>query len=904
MSSERTRPPRVVGIDLGTTNCAVAWAGTAGASEVEVFPVPQLVAPGEVEAREVLPSFHYDPLEAERNSARLPWQPADPDHVTGWWARQRAGEIEGRTVASAKSWLSHSGVDRTGAILPWHAAEGVRSHSPVEVSARLLGHVRAAWNHTHPDFPLEAQEVVVTIPASFDEVARELTVQAAKAAGLRRVHLLEEPQAAFYAWLHSPEGLGREWPEGARILVCDIGGGTTDFTLIESAGDGNYRRTAVGEHLILGGDNLDLALALHLEARHGRVPPAQWARFLARCREAKELLLGDNPPESCQVTLVGSGRGLVGGTRQLPLTRGEAEAVLLEGFLPRTSLQEGPQVRKSGFQEFGLPYAPDPAMTRYLAEFLRKHAEGSPPQAVLLNGGFFESPAIRARLVEVLGSWFPANPPATILHNARRDLAVALGAAHYGRARLGLGRKIRGGLLRSYYLGFSAGGQHKAVCVAPAVLEEGQRLTLTEPTFELLAGEAVEFPVYVSSVRTTDKPGTVVDTDPESLRALPPVRTVLKTRQGGTGPLPVLLQAELTAVGTLEVGFREKGGHRTWRLAFDVRPALHTDHEGDPGGGEEAGVMDEELVSAGVACLQAAFAPDSPAAAREGLVRSLEDAAGRKRFDWPPTLMRAWATAMESLSDCRRHSASHEARWLNLHGFLLRPGHGVAADDVRVVRAWRVFDQGLRHENDDLCRAEWWIFWRRIAGGLGAGAQRALADSGAALWRRLVKNPRALGAHERDEFIRCTASLESLPCDWKIQKGAQLLAHAGAAGWSRAVVWALGRLGARQPVRGPLNTVVPAETAQEWFGHLRAGANPRDGETHLAAAMLARRTGDRFRDWDEAAREGAAGWLEGLGAGHHLVQLVRLGGDLEAAEVGRVLGDRLPAGLRLPMGGL
>ena len=378
-------PPRyVIGFDLGTTNSAVTYVDTeAEPWRIVTFLVPQLVAPGQVEARETLPSFHYQPAAGElpAGALRLPWSEEPPGYAVGFFARDQGTAVPGRLIASAKSWLCHSGVDRTANLLPWHGAPDVERLSPVEVSARYLAHVRDAWDARFPEHPLAQQDFVLTLPASFDEVARELTVKAAAQAGLPRVVLIEEPQAAFYAWIyaHSDDWERRVTP-GQKILVCDIGGGTSDFTLIRVRGEADgrvrFHRVAVGEHLILGGDNLDLALAQHLEQRlteGGRLEPRQWAVLVRNCRQVKEILLGHDPPERLTVNLPGSGSRLIGGGLQIEVSRDEVRQLLVEGYFPHVSLDDRPTRRRSGFQEFGLPYAPDPAVTRYLAAFLSAH---------------------------------------------------------------------------------------------------------------------------------------------------------------------------------------------------------------------------------------------------------------------------------------------------------------------------------------------------------------------------------------------------------------------------------------------------------------------------------------------------------------------------------------------------
>jgi len=474
----------VVGIDLGTTNSAAAFVDTCKANwQVETFITPQLVAPGVVEARETLPSFHYQQAAAEfpPGSLRLPWSEADPDYTVSLFAREHGTAVPGRLIASAKSWLCHPGVDRLAELLPWHGAPDVDRLSPVEASARYLSHFRSAWNHRFPADPLQQQDVVLGLPASFDEVARELTVRAAARAGLRRVVLIEEPQAAFYDWIHAQ---GPAWDErvtpGQKILVCDVGGGTSDFTLIrvrqDSTGKIQFHRVAVGEHLILGGDNLDLALAHHLERRlagDGKLDPRQWAVLVRSCRQAKETLLGHNGPSRYTVNVPGASSRLIGGGLQVEISREEASEILVEGFLPRVDLSEQPTARRSGFQEFGLPYAADAAITRYLAAFLTAHrnvaidpdlpaADHDParPDILLFNGGLFASPVLRQRLLEVISSWFrsPQSPDwqPQVLESDRLDLAVARGAAYYGMVRRGQGVRISAGLARTYYLGVAA----------------------------------------------------------------------------------------------------------------------------------------------------------------------------------------------------------------------------------------------------------------------------------------------------------------------------------------------------------------------------------------------------------------------------------------------------------------
>lgn len=910
----------VVGIDLGTTNSAVAFADADAAGRVETFVVPQLVDAATVEGRETLPSCHYEPAAGELagRALRLPWDERDPDHVVGFWARELGAAVPGRLAASAKSWLSHAGVDRTAPLLPWHGAPDARQLSPMEVSARYLLHVRRAWNHAHPEEPLEEQDVVLTVPASFDEVARELTVAAAKKAGLRRVVLIEEPQAAFYSWLdrEAREGVEEGVGPGEMILVCDVGGGTTDLTLIRAEDDGEggvrFHRVAVGEHLILGGDNLDLALAHHLERRLGaELQPRQWSVLVRRCQQAKETLLGDAPPASWTVTLPGAGARLIGGALSAELAREEAEELLVEGFLPRVGPDAEPARPASGFRQFGLPYAADSGITRYLAAFLRAHggeAGAARPDIVLLNGGFFAASALRARLLEVLTSWFDDGGgwAPRLLGNERLDLAVARGAAYYGLVRRGRGRRIEAGLARAYYVGAETReAAPGAVCLVPAGLAEGQDVVVPDRVFRLLIRQPVEFPIFTSASRTTDRPGALVEVDPTVLTALPPIRTVLRSgKKTAAEKVDVRLHARLTVIGTLEVWCAEVEGNRTWRLEFDVRSAVATDVERHAGVGEQAGFVDEATVAECEALIASTFGPDGKSARPEALVKRLEEATELARHDWPPSLLRAFWQVLLDHERGRRMSVNHEARWLNLLGFSLRPGWGYAVDDWRVGRTWRLSHDRVVHAQNAMCRAEWWVMWRRIAGGLTSGQQRALAQPLVA-GLKSQRQKRTVESHETAEIWRLLGTLERLETAQRVWLGQAAFEEMDALGpeaLSGALPWALARLGSRVPVYGQLASVVDVETVESWLARLleRPPAERRRGawtEWCFALVQLARRTDDRFRDVAEATRERVAAALEEARAPAHYAELVRAAGELEAGEQRLVLGDSLPKGL-------
>ncbi|MCE9606696.1 MAG: hsp70 family protein [Planctomycetia bacterium] len=943
----------IVGIDLGTTNSAMAFVDTeqaelGAASQVQDFPVPQIVAPGVIEARDTLPSFHYEPAGGEfaAGAMRLPWQDRDPPYVVGTFARDHGETVPGRLISSAKSWLCHAGVDRTAELLPWHGAEDVVKLSPVDVGARYLEHFRRAWNYRFPRYPLEEQEIVLTLPASFDEVARELTIRSAKLAGLNRVVLLEEPQAAFYAWITAhADRWQTEVEPGQKILVCDIGGGTTDFTLIRvrAGGDGRvqFHRVAVGDHLILGGDNLDLALAHHLERKAtdgGKLEPRAWATLLRSCRQVKETLLGPAPPERIKVNLPGGGSRLIGGGRSIELDAGEGQALLVEGFLPRTKLDEKPPARRSGFQEFGLPYAPDAAMTRYLGAFLSAHRhvatddvpmntphDPARPDIVLFNGGFFESPQLRSRLLEVLGSWF-APPGATgaqawqprILDNHRLDLAVARGAAYYGLVRRGQGVRIAAGSARTYYVGLGSADEAaaKAVCLLPAGIDEGQGLDLPGRTFELRIREPVEFPLYYSSTRLTDPVGSIVAVDPLQMSALPPIRTVLQTAKKGTGEtITVELHAKLTEIGTLELWCTRAAADAAgavWKLQFDVRSAVQTDREAHAGSAEASGFVEADLSRRGREPIRATYENKDEAHKPESLIKRLEESIGSRRSEWPVSLLREQWQELFELEQGRRLSEEHEARWLWTAGFALRPGYGLAVDDWRVAQTWKLL-QAKRFFHGARVRVEWLILWRRIAGGLTAGQQRALAEPLAAplrVYLLALKGSKAapprkpdfgFSGHESAEVWRLLGSLELLEVVRKeeIAHAALILApKEKTPAVQDALIWTIGRIGARVPMYGPLNVVVPAEVAAGWSRTLM-GMKGSELSIGFALMQLARKTGDRFRDVDEQTRRSIVAWFDRVGAADHLRELVVAGGRLAGEEQGRMFGESLPRGLRL-----
>ena len=609
-----SEPRFAIGIDLGTTHCALSYVdidGSDGEQVVQhVLPVPQLTAPGAVEELGLLPSFIYLPHASELASGdlTLPWT-AEQDYAVGEMARSRGAATPIRLVSSAKSWLCHAGVDRRAAILPNDAPPEVSRLSPLEASLRYLAHLRAAWDEAQPAAPFVDQEIVVTIPASFDPAARELTAEAAKAAGCERMILLEEPQAALYSWIQkSAGGWRKQVRPGDIILVVDVGGGTSDFSLIavlERDGNLELHRVAVGEHILLGGDNMDLALAYavagKLAAQGSKLDAWQLRALTHACRSAKETLLGD--PEIAAVPLVVASRGtkLIGGSIRSELTREELTATLLEGFFPAAAIADRPQGRgRGGLTQLGLPYAQDAAVTRHLAAFLARQLAATAdlegfvgelpddatflhPTAVLFNGGVFKSDLLAERTLATINSWLAGEgaPAARLLEGADLDLAVARGAAYYGYVRRGQGVRIRGGTARAYYVAVESvmpavpGLQPpvQALCLAPFGMEEGTEAALSAQEFGLVVGEQVRFRFFGSSVRRQDEVGTLLDDwEPDELQELDEIQTTLPSEGRAAGEVVrVKLHARVTEAGTLELEALPHGGKEYWKVEFDVR---------------------------------------------------------------------------------------------------------------------------------------------------------------------------------------------------------------------------------------------------------------------------------------------------------------------------------------------
>jgi molecular chaperone DnaK (HSP70) len=926
----------LIGVDLGTTNSVVAYVDAEKApdadSPIHVFPVPQLVARGEVRTLPSLPSFLYFPTEDELSAGAVSatWD-EDPPMVTGLLAREMGSLVPTRQVSSAKSWLSYSGVNRRASILPAQAEPPQPMISPVEASARYLMHLRDAWNGamgTNAETRFEHQEIVLTVPASFDEDARELTVEAARRAGLDKLTLLEEPLAAFYAWIagnrHAPESR-EDLSDGDLILISDIGGGTTDFSLVSVRlvdGEHQFERTAIGEHLLLGGDNLDFALARRVEeklveegGRDVKLTLRQRYALRRTCCASKERLLSDPSLERVPVTVLGSGRAVVGQTLSVDLSRAEVLQILTSGFLPITSPDELPASgRPTGLRELGLPYASDPAITRHLAAFLTQAAIAmnassagrrmARPDAVLFNGGFCAPAVTRERIVEAISNWFAGADSGwrpRILNNEAVDSAVARGAVYYGGVRHGTGLRVRAGSARTYYIALPSEGALRGICVLPAGVDEGTTLPLLNHEFSVLANRPVSFTLYSSRTRH-DAHGEVVALDEENLHLHAPLVTLLRYgRKLRELYLTVRLRVSFTEVGTLELWCESRDTLHRWRLQFELRGEEVQAEQLDTAKPQPVPVRSSTITASDATVESAAELIsrvfEGPAGDESGsLASQMEAALGTKRDSWPIPAIRRFCDVLIEVAPGRKKSPHHEVRWLNLYGWCLRPGFGAPGDDARMNHLRRIAFNKLVFAEDLQCQIEMLALLRRIAGGVNASEQQALYRSHSSHIGRKKKG--RVNRQLEYEQWRLIASLEHLLGSARASVGNELVAKIKDEPENAIWLWSLGRFGARIPLYGPLHSVVSAEIAGEWLKALLDLPTFTEA-TRSAILLIARRTDDRARDIDDAIRELAISRLMALGVPEETMQLLSKSVPPERADAVRSFGESLPPRLQL-----
>ncbi|OAJ92060.1 Hsp70 family protein [Vibrio bivalvicida] len=929
-------PRFLVGIDLGTTNTVVAFCEITDDlqnSAVSLFEIDQLIGPGEVVRKPLLPSFRYHPAagQVSPSDLTLPWdnEPVLGDIsqvIVGEWARELGAKVEGRQVSSAKSWLSHQAVDRSSDILPWAGATDVDKVSPVIASASYLNHIRLAWNYRNPSNKLEDQEVVVTVPASFDETARKLTLEAAQLVGLNKIVLLEEPQAVCYDWYaRHQQSAAEELKDLPLILVCDIGGGTTDLSLIEAKfdqGELSLDRIGVGDHLMLGGDNLDLALAHLSEQRFNqskKLNAASLTKLIQQTRKAKENLLSSNAPEEVKITMLGSGSKLLGGTKSIGLSKQEVHQIALDGFFPLSDFTDTPDKRRSAVVEFGLPYVADPAVSKHVAEFLSQHQQVSMaalkqddpykpaiPAGILLNGGVFNSDLVTQRVTQLLGNW--RGDDVTVLDNPHPDWSVALGAVAFSKARRGAQLKIGGGAARSYFLHLQEKNKMgKALCLLSKGTEEGHEIRLSGRRFSLTLGEPVRFNLLTTthdtlSNNTAIQNGVMVDIDPDLFAPLPPYISTLEgegieLQANQKERVEVQLACQLTEVGTLKMEcVHVEDDTKRWELEFEVRNQQAEEqveeslHPRLP--------ECQELISR----IYSGNKKSADSKEIKTLAKDLERKLG-KRDEWDFSTLRQLFDVFALGRKRRRRSEPHEKNWLRLAGFSLRPGFGDATDSWRIEQVWGLYQQGIQFKNHQGW-TDWWVFWRRIAGGLSQEQQESiLADIAKYLHPGAMKNPQSAKAAQDmgyESMVRLAASLEHLEIEDKVLLASWCISKAiNHNQFEQAHWWALGRLASRTPLYGSQHSVIPREQAEQWLPKLLEQNWQKEPMIAFAAVMICRKTGDRLFDISDDYRKQVLAKLKQSKVPESWVSLVEEVKELSESESKRVFGDALPSGLTL-----
>jgi molecular chaperone DnaK (HSP70) len=791
------------------------------------------------------------------------------------------------------------------------------------------------WGHKFSDAPLENQDIVITVPASFDEAARSLTLEAAKRAGLNNVRLLEEPQAVCYDWLRRNVGNIHEALENIRLLlVCDVGGGTTDLTLIKVEHhqlEPKLTRIAVGDHILLGGDNIDLALAHLVENRlqsgQSRLSAADFSQLIEQCRAAKERLLAEDSSIQVSITLLGGGAKLIGGSRSTILTQEDVKRITLDGFFPITELDDTPDRKRSGVVEFGLPYTAEPAISKHIAAFLNLHqvaamealqGTGTVPDAILLNGGLFRSHTITQRILELFNAW--NSKPIALLDNNNPEFSVAYGAVSYAIARHSKKLKIGGGAARSYFLLVETSSTEQqaksqpstqyGICVLSKGSEEGEEIILHDRRFALRTGIPVRFDLISNSGDKAFKAGDITELS-DDFHALPPLVVAFDDKSTDTNTETVVqLGVTQTELGTLKIQCiavhdastqpitkKSERVPQRWDVEFQIRKQSAI--------GTQLNAELPPQFNAACTQIQAVFGPKSkeidPTAVKN-LRTDLEKHLG-DRAEWDSSLLRALFTVLLEGQKYRRRSQHHERVWLSLTGFCLRPGFGCPLDDWRVEQLWQLYPQGIQFPNEIQNWSEWWILWRRIAGGLDAAAQeRMFADIANYINPASNRQPSvAKQAKQRsyDDMVRLAAVLERLPITKKIQIGEWLIKRLQKSNEPKQTWWALGRVGARIPFYGSSHNVIPADIAGTWLTTILAEDWKKTPQTAFAATLISRRSGDRVRDIDESLRIQLIDKFKLSKTPYAWLEMVEFYKELDETEEDQFFGEALPPGLKL-----
>ncbi len=865
----------MIGIDLGTSNSALAFIDTEDPNlTLRLFAIPQLTAPGKVETISTLPSFCYlsSHNEWSLHALKLPWQKVETlkdsvngNTLIGEFAKLHGARVPTKCIQAAKSWLCNVAANRRDRILPIEAADPSLRLSPIEASSKYLLHLKEAWNAlmaaSKPESELEEQDITITVPASFDEVARALTLEAARAAGLQHITLLEEPQAAFYSWIADHQAdWQRQFKANDNILVCDVGGGTTDFSLIQvSQNDANltFQRMAVGEHLLLGGDNMDATLAHYLESKLATSYGAtlntdQWLQLLAMARGAKETLLAENREAKAvyNIVLQGSGASIVGNSMSVSITGAEVEKLLVDGFFGYYPIEEAVKVAKSrGVRTMGLPFEDEPSICKHLARFLQRSGvleNGMGIDYILFNGGALKPLVFQEAIKKSLSTWFPHCKIAT-LSSRSLDVAVAYGAAYYGKARSGRGLLIGGGLPCAYYLKIDVkepSGKivSKAITLLERSSKEGSNFSPAH-IFALRPNTPVSFDLLVSHVRLNDRQGDLVSIDENEMQTLPPIQTVLRFgranfNMGESSTLPVKLGIRLNAIGTIDLWVESTKSDHRWNLEFQITASAEKT--------QSQATINDKLFAQGY--LQEAkylisnvFQSGSSYKLQQ-VFEQLEKCIGLAKSDWGHSILRVLWEPLIQASAGRKLSDAHACRWWNMAGFFLRPGFGSALDDHRIKELWKIILSDARSPKSAECTIQISICLRRIAGGLMKGQQMQIAaELMASIFDKKNEKISIKRGYEYDyaEKIRALGALERLDANLKIKIGNALVQHILNGTPARYDYWALGRIGARHLLYGSIAQVLPAENCALWIKKLLHKHHPNEKNRSEMVFMLA-----------------------------------------------------------------
>jgi hypothetical protein len=881
-----TIPKYFIGVDLGTTNIVVCYGLNKADSPLKQLAIPQLVAAGQVASLPMLPACRYHYVqELDHQKLILPWQndlinTSLPPAIIGKWAAELGARVPSRLISSAKSWLSHEQAREGQIKLPIEPDPQISTCTPLEVTAGYLAYIQAAWNFQFPDAKFSQQQIVITVPASFDDVARSLTIEAIKQIGLSQFKLLEEPQAAFYSWL-ADKNL-KDLINKQNLFVCDVGGGTCDFTLIalnnrtkhnaDTSSDSdvpNLKRIGVGEHLMLGGDNMDLALAVKVQQKLGSagVGIKSLLQLLPQCQQAKEILLADDSPDEVKIQVAGAGSNLLGSTKETRLTKNEVESMLVDGFFPLVSLKVKPKSRKSALTKIGLPYPADPSITAHISAFFQMHQrlleipDHSGPQQVqsiadvwLLNGGAFLSGKLKQRLLEQVEQW--STEPVVWLENAVHQSAVAFGAAYYARTLYGqklsplvdnqnpdaqntpkdTATLIQSAASRHYFVKVSSVEGDKAVNILPKNTPLHQRLTIPNQTFNLHRGKAVQFTVCSSLADNDYLLGDKIDWH-EKLHVLPPLTSTIE----GQGQLPVILISELDELGVLNLELVDQHTDQSWQLDFNLRKNLQT-HEL---------TITPEIKSATDAIIHW-FGNASSNIPKEPLRKTLERYLG-KRDSWSGAVARHLFDQLIVLAKKRRRSMQHERTWLNIAGFCLRPGMGFAGDPARIAKIWPLFEQGVQFVQNDDVWVQWWAFWRRAATGLAAKQQKLIFIQAEHV---LQQKPRVqLGKVRlraaKEEKLRLIGALEKLSIDVKRDILDHIAPHLTGQKLANVYCWCAGKLLNRRLIAVSSKYVMPTQDAEIVLEYLLSLDWKKHPDIAFIAFSAARKTNNTALNIDQ-----------------------------------------------------